>query len=413
MLIAMMMAAHTGAAPSASKWPTIMASMTVSRPSTPPAPSPADNEDTMLIVDGVRIDASAAALAACLARSCPPDEDMEAATVHAENQLLAGDHQGARDTLRQARARNHRHQRDYPVQVGQLLDFDADVASYKGLADYSRTGTIDALDALTAGLPLHDRRIAMQRMRVGDVFLRQGKMRSATGFYDRVAKEASAQGWPEMEGFALFRGLTAYATAASVDPAYDDEAQRRYAALKSRTVPAIRPYQDAALIMLAKLELMKNGLSEEELTRRLSGLRSASPLLVVGPRIEAQGNSLVLWTDDRRKHALLPANPSGHWAEFRYLITPDGRIDAIEQVGRGRATSHVSPEAWADLVGEALAQRRYLPLALAAGSPGLWQRERFLLTADLELPQKSHTRIRRPGEKLHIRSFQITENDAD
>ena len=90
MLIAMMMAAHAGAALPASTRPTIMASMTVSRPSTPPAPSPVGNEDTMLIVDGVRIDASAAALAACLARSCPPDEDMEAATVHAENQLLAG-----------------------------------------------------------------------------------------------------------------------------------------------------------------------------------------------------------------------------------------------------------------------------------------------------------------------------------
>ncbi|MBO9722739.1 MAG: hypothetical protein J7530_00035 [Novosphingobium sp.] len=129
--------------------------------------------DAMVTVTGRSLRSTAASLKECLARHCPPGEDIAASMEHAENQLIAGDIEDARTTLIKSRSRNKRYAESLPREVSGLLQFDADVASLLGLADYGRIATFDSVDALKAGLPADDPAISIKRLEVADVFLRQ------------------------------------------------------------------------------------------------------------------------------------------------------------------------------------------------------------------------------------------------
>lgn len=73
-----------------------------------------------VVVTGQRLETTANALAECLARHCPPKEDIDASLAHGENLFLAGEYAQARHVLGKARARNLRYAATYPVEVGDL-----------------------------------------------------------------------------------------------------------------------------------------------------------------------------------------------------------------------------------------------------------------------------------------------------
>jgi hypothetical protein len=59
-----------------------------------PAPAAANSPPTRdVVVTGVRLKDTEAALKACIARKCPPKEDIDATMAHAENEFVAGDYQ--------------------------------------------------------------------------------------------------------------------------------------------------------------------------------------------------------------------------------------------------------------------------------------------------------------------------------
>ena len=49
-----------------------------------------------IVVTARSLQDTADALAACIARNCPPDEDIAATLAHAENQFVGGDYRSAR-----------------------------------------------------------------------------------------------------------------------------------------------------------------------------------------------------------------------------------------------------------------------------------------------------------------------------
>src|SRR5689334_5748720 len=79
---------------------------------TPPAQ---DEENPTIVVTGRSLADTAKALKDCLARHCPPDEDVAATIAHAENQFVSGDYKSARQTLLAGSGRNKRHAKQYPV----------------------------------------------------------------------------------------------------------------------------------------------------------------------------------------------------------------------------------------------------------------------------------------------------------
>lgn len=363
----------------------LLQSQAAATATSPPAAPP---EVTVI---GRDINVTAATLRNCLARACPPAEDIDASLAHAETQLVAGDLQGARSTLYAARGRNKRFAASLPVEVSKLLHFDADVAMLLGLGDYGRIATIDSVSALKAKLPADDPRVSVQRLFVGDVFMREGRHRAAVDIYDDVIKRAAASHWPVIQGAAMFRALTFYATAASVNPAYKAQARRRYAAVRATTAPQLQLMRDASVVLEARLALMADKHADVSgLMRKISGMRATEPLLVVEPLVEL-GSSLADGS------VVTPAVAREQWADFSFRINADGTVGPVE---RSAQAPHANSR-WIDLAQKAIAGRRYMPLALPSGSDGLWRRERVMIVADLAAPTGSRLRKQLGRPKLH------------
>lgn len=69
---------------------------------------------------------------ACIARHCPPKNEIAASLAYAQARLLAGDYAGSRSTLLKVRRRNARFAADLPVDVSDLHHATARVADLNG-----------------------------------------------------------------------------------------------------------------------------------------------------------------------------------------------------------------------------------------------------------------------------------------
>src|SRR5688500_2058437 len=73
-----------------------------------------------IVVTGIRIQDYRERLAACLARRCPTNEDVDASLALAEALFLTGDYGEARQTVRASIGRNHRRAAGFPEPVSDL-----------------------------------------------------------------------------------------------------------------------------------------------------------------------------------------------------------------------------------------------------------------------------------------------------
>ncbi|MGL4313867.1 MAG: hypothetical protein ACRCSO_07725, partial [Sphingomonas sp.] len=97
--------------------------------------------DAPIVVTSVRLSDSRRKLQECIARHCPPKEDIAATLAHAENQFVEGDYRGAYGTLFSGRHRNQRFAKDYPVEVAGLLRARYRLAAHLGEGDAYLLGT--------------------------------------------------------------------------------------------------------------------------------------------------------------------------------------------------------------------------------------------------------------------------------
>lgn len=334
---------------------------------------------------------SKAALDECLARSCPPLEDIAASVSHADNQIIAGEFDEARKTLTSARARNKKFAKEFPEEVSQLLQFDADVAALLGLKSYHQSASFDAADALKRGLSPQDPRLLEKKIEVADVFVREGRYQEAARIYDRVADQAKQSGLVELEGLAMFRGLQYYAMMASTDPTLDDEAQKRYKILRATTDPVLKPWRDASWAMQARIELSKNkNANVNAVLKNLDGVRSSMPMLVYAPIVDFSMRSMedLKWATSTTSR--------DQWVDFTYRISREGKVEDIGVISK----SPTVRAAFVSIAQDALAGRRYLPLDVPEGSSGPWRAERFLIVSDMTSVSGSHIRLRAGEPKL-------------
>ena len=100
-------------------------------PPSPPPPRPHQERYTEptepIVVTGIRIQDYRDRLAACLARSCPPNEDIDATTALAEACSLEGEYREARTVLRASLGRNRDEAARYPEPVSDLYRASARV----------------------------------------------------------------------------------------------------------------------------------------------------------------------------------------------------------------------------------------------------------------------------------------------
>lgn len=139
----------------------------------------ADESAAPIVVTGVRVQDFRDRLAACLARACPPDEDIDESLALGEALFVTGDLAEAKRVIAAAVGRNGRQAARYPEAVSDLYRADARVARHLGRDRNARSSTWEILRALQTGIPVEDHRHFTARFEIADMLLALGDVRAA------------------------------------------------------------------------------------------------------------------------------------------------------------------------------------------------------------------------------------------
>ncbi|MEY3876906.1 MAG: hypothetical protein RLZZ191_589, partial [Pseudomonadota bacterium] len=172
-------------------------------------PVAAQNESKREIVVTARsLKDTEADLKACLARKCPPDQDIKATLAHAENQFVEGDYRDARATLANALGRNRKHKQQFPIEVSDLLRANGNVAAHLGESDIYRLSVLDMRDTLKSALKPNDFRVFGAEIEVADSRLKLGYLEEASDKYLEIERRALSAGLPQIAAIARLRDLS-------------------------------------------------------------------------------------------------------------------------------------------------------------------------------------------------------------
>lgn len=383
--------------------------------------SAANDPAGTVVVTAQPLTSTEAALKACIARKCPPAEDIAATLAHAENQFVAGAYKAARGTLLDGRARNLRYGRQLPEPVANLLRANARIGAHLGEGEVFQLDTIIAFETLRRALPAEDPRVLEAQIEQGDMFLRFGRIVPAAEAYRAVERRARAVGNSRMLGFALLRQLQMY-SAISEDSSisgltgavgYEGDAERAYRALTDGQNPALAEFGDAARIVRAQSKARSGDTKSIDTLANEYRNRPPSdhPVLLYSPAIAVnapgmralpvgnqfdEGNVLNRTTTE--------ATFSDQWVDIGFTILPDG---TVSDVGVLRESRSFIP-GWEKPVIEAYSKRRYAPNY--KGGSGRMRVERVTFTA--RYASLTGSRIRTRDVVPQIEILDLT-NDVD
>lgn len=352
-----------------------------------PAATPPGGDKTIVVV-GQRLSSTERALAECIARGCPPKEEIAVSLAHAENQFLVGNYAASRQTLLQARSRNEKYAKELPVDVANLIRASGRLASLNGLSDSARINSIDSLDVLKDGLDPSDPRVFMQRLLVGDTFAKERRYTAAEEVYGTVAKQAKVAGFKQIEGYALLRSAVLYAALASVDSAYDYQARKAIRRIRDTTDPELAPFREATVTLERRVKAgdKAHDVEKAELAKMPSQQRTNEAVLVYASPIDLPDRS-----ESGSKVVTMTGDPVPQWIDVTFMVRPDGTVQDIDVV---RQSENIRGP-WLEAVKTSLSKRLYRPLAMAADKPGLRRIERYSLIYDV-----TYT----PGSRIQVRS---------
>ena len=351
-----------------------------------PASDPQAND---VVVTGSRLTDTERALAACIARKCPPDQEIAATLAHAENQFIAGDYAGARATLRRGISRNGRHAAAFPVPVSDLHRASATIAVHLGRGESYRFESYEAVSALRAGLPKDDPRVLDTQLQVGTMLARLEDFRAAVEVYADVAARAHALDLADVEGLARLRLATAYSAYALVNRDYLAKAGRFADALATNTDPRFARYARAGRILKTRLAIRDgNQQAVDELIAESRLDPTDVPALIYAPVPDLDGFFLTI---SGRISSRTIFNFADQWVDIAFYVLPDGRVD---DPGVIRRSPKLSSEAWLQPLLASVAKRRYAALKLDPRDPGLLRVERYTLTSRY---------VEGPGTRLDVR----------
>lgn len=377
--------------------------VSVSAQSTPPAAAAQGD----VVVTGVRLKDSEAALKTCVARGCPPDEDIRATLAHAENQFVAGDYGAANRTLAASIRRNGDAAKRYPVPVSDLYRAHSRVAINLGEANAFRFSTLSSLDALKAGLSSDDRRVLAQRIEVADMFARLGLAEQALDGYRGVAKDADKAHNMLMVGYARLRLATLYSVLADVDE------QGGYAArsadairwLLDNRAPELAAFRGAAELLSARRSARAGDAAAIDRLVARYARSTTRPVLLYAPPLQTE-------TSGRAKEGgsttsmMAVGSFENQWVDVSFWVTPQGKVSDAAILRE----SSTLDRSWVKPIVAGIAQRRYAPLKMDAAEPGLLRVERYTQTA--HWMDATGTRIRQREAIPRIEMVDLTADPA-
>jgi len=350
-----------------------------------------DDQTPTIVVTGIRPADARRELEACLARHCPPMEDMAATLRYAEALFVAGDYRRSRSALRDSIDRNRGHAVQYPIAVAGLFRANARMAMHEGDGNDVRRSTYNVERSLRAGLPGTDPRILGARLETAEMLAALGegaaadrdfplsRYRPAERTFREVAESARAIGRTDIAALADLRLAMLHRRIGHAD------ARRELEAVAALTDPAARVQRIAARIVLAGIDREAGDeTAVDRLAAELAAAGLRTPTLLYAPSIQvpnaattsgvasfANGDAV-----EMRNMSTNSSNESfDYWADVGFWINAEGRVEDVEVL-----RSH-GPQYWMRSVLRSINGRSYSP----PGSGELSYRvERYRFTSLLE-----------------------------
>lgn len=357
-------------------------------------PGAATVERQTIVVTATPLRDTQRRLADCLARRCPPAEDIEASAAHAENLFVAGRYDDANTVLQKSIGRNHRHARDLPVPVAGLFRAHSRVAAHLGEGNQYRSSSYEIVRSLRAGLPANDARVVAARFEVAAMQLSLGKYNLAAESYRDIEKQATAI---ERGDFArLARMRHAYIAYLQGD---QTGARATLNAMARDSSAEARVSRIGSLVLLSRLDRVEGRKGDTDaLIAELKQAKLDKPVLLYSPPLKLKrspvqeageaGNALRLMATD---------NFDRTWIDVGYWVEGDGRVRDVELLRSAGSTT------WAKPLIASIKQRIYSPLADPGGS---YRVERFSYTSLWE--QRLGTRLRQRSASARVESLDLS-----
>lgn len=367
------------------------------------------------LIDGER------ALKACIARKCPPKEDIAATLEHAKNLFIAGEYRAARATLLASRGRNFRYRAEFPEPVAALVLANAIVAAHLGEAQSARFESIVSLDVLKQAFAANDPRVLKARLELAYQRVRVGDLDEAITQFRTAEKLADHQ--PEILGTALLAQIMiADKLSASGRLDYANGLERAKKALLSANDPALAPYVATLRVVEARRAAERGdhtALDKALAAYRQYAVATKRPILIFRPTVDLS-HAAAPSTDanfyDTVQSAgigvidssIVRASQSDfekQWIDVGFWINPDGSVSdpaVLRESKRGERY-------WEKPLLTAISGRRYAPYNAASQQFAPFRVERFTYTADYGNVTDTRIRLRTGSPK--IESIDLTASN--
>lgn len=391
-----------------------------------------DGGNREIIVTGKPLNETESDLKACIARGCPPDEEIRLALAHAENQFITGEYRDAKSTLYRTVGRNRKYSADYPIEVSDLFRARSRVAEHLGEADDFRLAVLDMRDVLRTNLPENDARAMVAQIEVGESRSKLGYPKEAIRIFTDIGRKAEAAGHHRVAAYArLRRYLIEYDLAVSVNAVSDGK--RALAGLRSLANSAQTGTEDLAMVAevtLARLDRRSgNQDSTAAIIKRFAERGGAArPILLSSEPVKMpQGHNLKSGTEELGTRILdkgikgaavfgsttlplLPGVAEDRWIDVGFWINPNGLVVDIEIL---RSSGEIY---WAKWVADSIKSRIYAPLSMQGreASPGFYMVERYSYTARyLDRSATTGSRIATRSPNARIERLDLTPENYD
>lgn len=370
--------------------------------------APANRE---IVVIGQSLKDTERAWQDCIARGCPPDQEIRAALAHAENQFITGDYRDAKTTINKTVGRNRKHGGQYPIEVSDLFRASSRISEHLGEADQFRLAVLDMRDTLREGLTEGDPRAMVAQIEVGDSRAKLGYPREAIRIYRDVAEKAFKAGQARVGTYAdLRRFLLEYAVADESNYKADmDKALDGLQKMADGPPVGAEDFGLVAAVTLARLDRKAgNTESTAAIVKRFADRGGANrPILLSAEPIKLP-DTAGLDQKSGNVLAISQGNIEDRWIDVGFWVNANGLVSDAE-VLRSSGNSR-----WSKLVIDSIASRIYAPLKSKgdAAAPGFYMIERYTFTARY-MDEVTGTRIRQRSPAPRIERIDITPENYD
>lgn len=354
-----------------------------------PAP-PAEGE---IVVTGTSLRDTERALKECLARHCPPKEDIDATLAHAENLFVAGDYKQARRTTTASIGRNGKYAKELPLDVSDLHRANGRIAAHLGEGEDYEFSTNAMRRILNAGFGEKDPRVIAADLEVASMYASLGRLDAARRKYDQAEREAHAAGREDLAGLSQVRAAWLFQIGGQTDVA-----RRALEKIGADFTPSHKVASLSARILLSRLDRLEGKAGDvDTLIAELRANPSQKPVLIYAPKIELTRRE-VQGRIGSVTGLMATENFDDRWIDVGYWVNPDGKVSDAEIL------RHRGDASWSAPLMRSIAGRLYSPSAAPEGS---YRVERYTWTS-LWKWDRTGTHIRQRSPDARIESLDLT-----